>query len=186
MASSAAIAAPEPPGETPAQAAQRRLAVYSGARRWAAEQEALAKAEVAAMLERAHADTGAANLTVRLFGEEVGSVCLPVSKPRVYVADEAAYQDWLRERFVLGDERVAPVYEAPLVLKCAEPREQDDGGWLVFDGRTGEPVDGLSYEPGGELLAPRFSGCGHEKVLGVLKKRRISFADALKGLEGGD
>lgn len=162
-----------------AQRALRDLAVLSGVEKAVRDMARRARAEADAVLMEAHGALGSKSAELRLFGEKVGSLSVAVSNPQVYVADEEAYQDWLRERYVLGDERVRPFYEAPLVVKGAVPRADGEGGYAVYDAQTGEPVDGLSYHPGGEVRGTRLSGCRPEDVARVLRRENMGLGDGI-------
>ena len=162
-----------------AQRVLRDLAVLSGVERAVRDMARRARAEADAMLMEANDALGSKSAELRLFGEKVGSLSVAVSNPMVYVADEEAYQDWLRERYVLGDSRVQPFYEAPLVVKSAVPRADGEGGYVVYDAETGEPVDGLSYHPGGEVKGTRLSGCKPDDVARALRRENMDLGDGI-------
>lgn len=78
---------------------------------------------------------------------DIGTVTLPVSTERVYVADEAALLEWARTRHpgaVETLERIRPSVIAAL-LETTEP--VSDG--MVIDPYSGELIPGLGVRPGG-------------------------------------
>ncbi len=130
------------------------------------------------MLLAANQIMGSKNAEVTVFGEKVGTLSVSSSKPRVYVADEDAYQDHLQALLESGDDRVRTFHEAPLLEKSAVVRLTDEG-YRVFDPATGEQVPGLAYRPGGEELSTRLTGCSPADVMACLAREGRGLPEAV-------
>lgn len=128
----------------------RRVLVWESVAR-----EAMAKADV----ERRELDA-AARRELETEGTaptwripDVGTVSLPVSVEKPYVADEAAFIEWVRKAAtdeIEHTERVRPAFAA-VVLERVEPLASE-----CIDPDTGEVIPGLGVRPGGRPMSLRF------------------------------
>lgn len=134
------------------------------------EREAWLRRKADGMLMEAREAMGADSATVLVCGEKVGKLSVVVSKPSIGVEDADAWQDFLREMYDAGDDRVRVVYEAPAIRSGLAV----DRGCVV-DPVTGMVARGVRYRPGGEARRTVLTGCKPDDVLAALGRggRRI-------------
>ena len=128
----------------------RRVLIWESVAREAMEKAAAERAELDAAARKELEDEGTAP-TWRI--PDVGTVSLPVSVEKPFVADEAAFLEWVRkaaEDEVEHIERVRPAFAAVVLQRVDAVTD------YCIDPDTGEVIPGLGVRPGGHPQPLRF------------------------------
>ncbi|RSS95062.1 hypothetical protein EF903_05320 [Streptomyces sp. WAC05292] len=120
----------------------------------------------------------------------VGTFSRSLSKPSFYVEDERAVFDYAEERDEL-DYVIRPAFLKRLLARL----HYDPATGTVIDPETGEVVQGIGYDPGGETLkvSPHWDAAGVEALdalLGFIEPMlanlpELTAGDFLQSLEAG-
>lgn len=159
-----------------------RLGVAHAVAAWAKRQECAARDEAEGALLEAHEALGANSAGIAVCGVKVGTLSVRTSSDAVVVADDAAWQDHLRDLYAAGDPRVRMEvrYDAPDIQRGAAVA---DG--VPVDADTGEVLPGLAWRPGGAVAGTTLRGCSEEAVAKALQAGGMDLPAAVRELSDG-